>query len=83
MLKKYEENRENPVLWETLSAELLEKELKGIVGFKIRVKEIQAAYKLSQNRNKKDYRNIIEQLQHEGSQKSEQIAKEMEKRLKS
>lgn len=83
MLKKYEENRENPVLWETLSSELLEKELKGIVGFKIRVKEIQAAYKLSQNRNKKDYRNIIEQLQHEGSQKSEQIAKEMEKRLKS
>ena len=83
MLKKYEENREHPVLWETLPSELLEKELKGIVGFKIRVNEIQAAYKLSQNRNEKDFRNIIEQLRYEGNQKSEQIAKEMDKRLES
>ena len=83
MLTKYEENREHPVLWDTLSSELLEKELKGIVGFKIKVNEIQAAYKLSQNRNKKDFRNIIEQLRYEGNQKSEQIAKEMDKRLES
>ena len=81
MLTKYEENREHPVLWDTLSSELLEKELKGIVGFKIKVNEIQAAYKLSQNRNKKDFRNIIEQLRYEGNQKSEQIANEMDKRL--
>ena len=83
MLTKYEENREHPVLWDTLSSELLEKELKGIVGFKIKVNEIQAAYKLSQNRNNKDFRNIIEQLRYEGNQKSEQIAKEMDKRLES
>ena len=83
MLTKYEENREHPVLWDTLSSELLEKELKGIVGFKIKVNEIQAAYKLSQNRNKRDFRNIIEQLRYEGNQKSEQIAKEMDKRLES
>ena len=83
MLKKYEENREHPVLWDTLPSELLEKELKGIVGFKIRINEIQAAYKLSQNRNKRDFRNIIEQLSYEGNQKSEQIAKEMDKRLES
>ena len=83
MLTKYEENRDHPVLWDTLSSELLEKELKGIVGFKIKVNEIQAAYKLSQNRNNKDFRNIIEQLRYEGNQKSEQIAKEMNKRLES
>ena len=83
MLTKYEENRDHPVLWDTLSSELLEKELKGIVGFKIKVNEIQAAYKLSQNRNNKDFRNIIEQLRYEGNQKSEQIAKEMDKRLES
>ncbi|PQD94857.1 protease [Pradoshia eiseniae] len=84
MLKKYEENREHPVLWETLPSELLEKELKGIVGFKIKVNEIQAAYKLSQNRNEKDFRNIIEQLRFEKSNpKSEQIAKEMDKKLES
>ena len=83
MLTKYEENRDHPVLWDTLSSELLEKELKGIVGFKIKVNEIQAAYKLSQNRNNKDFRNIIEQLRYEGNQKSEQIAKEIDKRLES
>ncbi|MDQ0859341.1 hypothetical protein QFZ72_002820 [Bacillus sp. V2I10] len=31
MLEKYEENRENPVLWDKLSPHLLESELKGIV----------------------------------------------------
>jgi transcriptional regulator len=49
-------------LWAKLSPELLEGELKGIVGFKIKVEEIQAAYKLSQNRNETDYRNIINHL---------------------
>lgn len=80
MLKKYEENRQNPVLWGTLSQELLDKELKGIVGFKIKISEVQAAYKLSQNRSQMDFLHIIEELRHEGNPKSEQIAIEMEKR---
>ena len=58
LLEKYEEHRENPVLWSKLSPDLLEKELKGIVGFNFQVQEIQAAYKMSQNRNEKDYRAI-------------------------
>src|SRR5699024_5522466 len=65
MLKKYEENRENPVLWDKLSPHLLDRELKGIVGFKIKVGKIQAANKLSQNRNETDYINIIDKLQNE------------------
>jgi len=80
MLEKYEETRENPVLWDKLSPQLLESQLKGIVGFKIKVGEIQAAYKLSQNRNKSDYRNIIEKLQNEGNPNSNQMAELMEKR---
>lgn len=63
MLKKYEENRENIVLWDELSPQLLERELKGIVGFKIKVQEVQAAYSLSQNRKEKDYSNIVDKLQ--------------------
>ena len=55
MLEKYEKHRENPISWDNLSPQLLESELKGIVGFKIKVGEIQAAYKLSQNRNEEDY----------------------------
>ena len=81
MLKKYEGNRENPVLWETLSPELLEQELKGTVGFKIKISDIQAAYKLSQNRKERDYRTIMERLRQEGNPKSAEIAQEMEKRI--
>ncbi|CAI9393110.1 MULTISPECIES: FMN-binding negative transcriptional regulator [Bacillaceae] len=82
MLKKYEQDRENPVLWDKLSPELLENQLKGIVGFKIKVAEVQAAYKLSQNRNETDYINIINNLQNEGSPNSKQMSELMGNRLK-
>ncbi|MGE7907188.1 FMN-binding negative transcriptional regulator [Peribacillus sp. NPDC094092] len=82
MLEKYEGNRENSVLWDKLSPDLLESELKGIVGFKLKVTDIQAAYKLSQNRNAMDYTNIIDKLQNEGNPNSEQMAELMESRLK-
>jgi transcriptional regulator len=81
MLEKYEESRENPVLWDKLSPQFLENQLKGIVGFKVKVGEIQAAYKLSQNRNETDYANIIDQLQNEENSNSKQVAEVMGKRL--
>lgn len=80
LLETYEKHRENPVLWDTLSPELLEKELKGIVGFRIKVQEVQAAYKLSQNRNEEDYQNIIAKLQDEDNINSQQIAEVMKKK---
>lgn len=80
LLNKYEKHREHAVLWDTLSPGLLEKELKGIVGFKIRVTEIQAANKLSQNRNEADYRNIVQKLQEEKPAASQEMARVMEKK---
>ncbi|MEG7283783.1 FMN-binding negative transcriptional regulator [Bacillus sp. 0909A] len=82
LLQKYEKHRKNPVLWDKLSPQLLESQLKGIVGFKMKVGEIQASYKLSQNRNEKDYMNIIDQLRNEGDSNSKQMVELMEKRLK-
>ena len=41
LLKKYEEHRENPVLWENLSPKT-KKQIKGTVGFKIKIQEVQA-----------------------------------------
>ncbi|WKA57010.1 FMN-binding negative transcriptional regulator [Planococcus shenhongbingii] len=82
LMQKYESHRENPVLWEKLSPSLLEKELKGIVGFKIQVKEIQAANKLSQNRNEGDYQNIVTKLYEENDVNSHQVAKVMENKIK-
>ncbi|MER2261645.1 MAG: FMN-binding negative transcriptional regulator [Psychrobacillus sp.] len=81
LLQKYEKHRKNPVLWENLSPQLVEKELKGIVGFMIRVEEIQAVDKLSQNRNEEDYQNIINKLYEEKDVNSQQVASVMEKRL--
>ncbi|WP_298833134.1 FMN-binding negative transcriptional regulator [uncultured Planococcus sp.] len=81
LMEKHEGHRENPVLWDTLSSSLLEKELKGIVGFKIKVREVQAAYKMSQNRNESDYHTIIDRLQQEKDPNSKQLADVM--RMKS
>ncbi|MEW9110053.1 FMN-binding negative transcriptional regulator [Cytobacillus gottheilii] len=81
LLQKYEGHRKNPVLWENLSSQT-KKQIKGIVGFKIKVQEVQAAYKLSQNRNEADYSNIIDKLQNEGNLNSKQMAELMRKRLK-
>jgi len=61
--------------------EMLEKQLKAIVGFKMKVQEFQAAYKLSQNRNETDYVNIIDQLKKEEDPNSKQMAEVMEGRL--
>jgi transcriptional regulator len=82
LLEKYEKQRENPVLWDRLSPQLLESQLKGIVGFKIKVQDIQAAFKLSQNRNEEDYHNIVGKLQEEENLNSQQLAEVMKRRIK-
>lgn len=79
LLQKYEMHRNKPVLWEKLSPQLLNNQVKGIIGFKITVKDIQAAYKLSQNRTDEDYQNIIENLYRENDHNAEQMAQVMEK----
>ncbi|MCY7540135.1 FMN-binding negative transcriptional regulator [Bacillus pumilus] len=79
MLETYESHREQPVLWHTLSDELLEKQMKGIVGFKIIIDEVQAAFKLSQNRHERDYAHIIEKLEAEGEV---EMAKAMKEKVK-
>jgi len=61
LVDKYEENSENPISVEKMSKRTL-KQIHGIVGFKIRINEIQAAYKLSQTRENSDYHTIINPL---------------------
>lgn len=78
LLQKYEQHRPNPVLWGNLSAQT--KKIKGIVGFKIKVEEVQAAYKLSQNRNEEDYENIISKLEKENQMDATQLAEVMKGR---
>lgn len=79
LLQKYEQHRNNSALWENLSSQT-KKQIKGIVGFKIKIEEVQAAYKLSQNRNEEDYQNIIDKLDEEKDLNSQQLAEVMKNR---
>lgn len=78
LVDKYEQNSENPVSVEKMSSRTL-KQVNGIVGFSIKINEIQAAYKLSQNREETDYHNITSELEKAGDSNSMGIAEEMKK----
>lgn len=78
LMHKYESHKEDGAVWENTSDDT-KKQIKGIVGFKIKVEEIQASYKLSQNRNEKDYNNIIKKLYEEPDPNAKKIADAMKK----
>jgi len=56
------------------------KEIRGIVGFEIVVDKIEAAFKLSQNRNAADHAAVIQRLTERGDENSVAIARAMAKR---
>ena len=74
---KYEANSENPVRIESLPKEIVKTGMRGIVGFEIEIKEIEASFKLSQNRNSKDYQNVIKMLEKSTDAGAKQIAQAM------
>lgn len=78
LVDKHETGSEHPVKMEDMSEKTL-RQMKVIVGFKILIKEIHAAYKLSQNRNDKDYQNIIKKLSERGEPASAETAVLMKK----
>lgn len=63
LLAQYEGHRERGRLWHTLPPELLERQMKGIVGFRVDVTIIEAKAKMSQNRQNVDYKRIVERLE--------------------
>ncbi len=82
LVDKYESNMQRPVKMDKMSKEFVEREIKGIVGFEIEITEIQAAMKLSQNRDDKNYERIISELEKNGDINSSEIARIMKKRKK-
>ncbi|MFK5959669.1 MAG: FMN-binding negative transcriptional regulator [Lutibacter sp.] len=81
LVNKYEKGSENPIRIETMSEKNL-KQINGIIGFNIKINDIQATYKLSQNRKEPDYDTIIHKLENTTSPNSIEIAKQMKKRRK-
>lgn len=77
MVNHYEEGRPNRFHIEDMPAVQINTMLNEIVAFKMEIQEIEAAFKLSQNRNDKDYLNIIMELEKQGSEEATKVAKEM------
>lgn len=75
LVKKHEE----PVSYslEGLPQDFVQKEINGVVGFAMDVTRVDAAYKLSQNRNDADHGNIIRELEGRGDENSAAVAKAM------
>lgn len=63
-----------------LPPDFLASQMKGIVGFEISVDEIQASFKLSQNRDQKNYENVVAELRKSDNQKSQDVAQIMSDR---
>jgi transcriptional regulator len=63
--------------FDAMPGELRAADLKGIVGFDMRVTRVEAAYKLSQNRHSADRARIIAELQGRGDDASRAVAEAM------
>lgn len=61
LTNRYEQISKKPVSLDTLPVSV-QKQMNGIVGFEISIDKIEAAFKLSQNRNDEDFENIVKQL---------------------
>ncbi|MCL6452116.1 MAG: FMN-binding negative transcriptional regulator [Alicyclobacillus sp.] len=77
LLERYESNRPNGRRWDTLSCELLQGQMKGIVAFQIEITAIEGSAKLSQNRNDRDYKTIVGKLEESGEENARHVAEWM------
>ncbi|REG90798.1 FMN-binding negative transcriptional regulator [Flavobacterium aquicola] len=78
LVDKYEQNSKCPVRVSELSKKTM-MQTRGIVAFEIKIEEIQAKNKMSQNRDDKNYSNIISELEKTEKPQSKAVAKEMSK----
>ncbi|WNM18852.1 FMN-binding negative transcriptional regulator [Flavobacterium capsici] len=78
LVDKYEAKSENPVRVENLSEKTM-REARGIVSFEIEITAIESVKKLSQNRDDKNYKNIISELEKTNDNQAIEVAKEMKK----
>jgi transcriptional regulator len=76
----YEEGRQNRVCVETMTPSYVESQLKALVGFEVRIQDVHASAKLSQNRDAENHQNIIENLEESPHFLDKEIAEEMRKR---
>jgi transcriptional regulator len=81
MTDRYEAASLHPVSLEAMSPDFVRQSLKGLVGFEISISMMEASYKLSQNRDLKNQRTIIQELENRGDPASRDVASEMKKNI--
>jgi transcriptional regulator len=83
LMARYENAHvEKPLSYSEIPGNILQADLRALVGFEIRVERIEAVSKLSQNRDDNSYATIIEELKKLDAYDAPRIAEEMEKRRK-
>lgn len=82
LVNRYEAGSEKPVTVEGFSEKFLSSHLKGLVGFEITITDVQAAYKLSQNRDEANHANIVKELEKQDDPQAAGVAEYMRGRRK-
>ncbi|MGL2966268.1 FMN-binding negative transcriptional regulator [Flavobacterium sp. XGLA_31] len=78
LVDKYEAQSKNPIRVENLSEKTM-REARGITAFEIEITSIEAQKKLSQNRDDKNYANIISALEKTDDYQAKAVAEAMKK----
>lgn len=78
LMDKYESPQKNPIDMEQLSDKTM-RQMNGIIGFELEIKSIEAAYKLSQNRDDKNHTAVVDSLRENANPGEKAIADAMEK----
>lgn len=79
LMNSFESNIQGGIEFKDVDEKIMRKDLSGIFCFRFKTSKIEAVSKLSQNRDRPSYENVIKQLS-EGDEQSKQIAEEMKKR---
>ncbi len=82
LVGKHESNSPNAVTMESMPKDFLNSHIKGIIGFEIQIERMEGVKKLSQNRDDKNYKNIISELEKASDGNSGEIAAQMRKMRK-
>ena len=81
LMEKYEKPSKKPMKIEDMSKKTM-RQINGIIGFEIEITDIQAAFKLSQNRDDKNHTAIVDELKKTNNPGSKAIAEQMKKERK-
>jgi len=79
LVNTHEHLMPQPIKLEDIPEKMFNDDVRGIIGFEIKIEELQAASKLSQNRDAESYKNVIAQLS-DGDATAKKVAAAMEER---